>query len=141
VRRMLLSLWERLKRVFQSERPLGIGTLFVRKEAQSRAVRVEDLPDDPKPFKLYIAGKEGCEWAAALLCPCGCGETIQLNLLREVRPCWSIFDGQGRVSLEPSVWRSRGCRSHFFLRNGEIEWCNASRHERANRKKGRRSRR
>ena len=23
-----------------------------------------------------------------MICPCGCGEIIELNLLKQVRPCW-----------------------------------------------------
>jgi RHS repeat-associated protein len=88
-------------------------------------VRVEDLPDEPKRRTLYVAGSPGFEWAAAMVCPCGYGETIQLNLLDQVRPCWRVFARDEGISLEPPVWRSQGCRSHFFLRDGEILWCDA----------------
>lgn len=27
------------------------------------------------------------------------------------------------ITLQPSVWRKIGCRSHFFLRRGLIQWC------------------
>ncbi|MFX8036043.1 DUF6527 family protein [Acinetobacter baumannii] len=26
-------------------------------------------------------------------------------------------------TLSPSIWRSKGCRSHFFVREGLIVWC------------------
>ncbi|WP_436231260.1 DUF6527 family protein [Caballeronia sp. LjRoot29] len=59
-----------------------------------------------------------------MICPCGCGEVIELNLLKQARPCWSAEEHpDGTISLVPSVWRQRGCRSHFFLRRGGIEWC------------------
>jgi hypothetical protein len=61
-----------------------------------------------------------------MICPCGCKEVINLNLLKTVRPRWSVKEHPDRtVTLTPSVWRQKGCRSHFFLRRGRIEWCHA----------------
>jgi hypothetical protein len=112
-----------LKRLFERVQPGRVGKIFGRKTELYRAVRVEDLPESPKPLRLYIAGEPKQEWGAAMLCPCGCGDTIQLNLLREVRPRWRFTENNVGPSLEPSVWRKQGCRSHFFLRSGEIQWC------------------
>lgn len=98
------------------------------KPAQVRFEHVEDLPDRPKASTLYIAGEGANAWAAAMLCPCGCGEVIRLNLLREVRPRWDVREhADGAVSLEPSVWRQKGCKSHFILRRGMIIWCEPTR--------------
>lgn len=89
-----------------------------------RARRVEDLPDVLEPFTVYLAGEDGHLWAAALLCPCGCGERIELNLLPQARPHWTAQRlSDGRVTLMPSVWRQKGCKSHFFVRDGRIDWC------------------
>lgn len=86
--------------------------------------RVEDFPDAPKANILYVAGEGEHVWAAALICPCGCGEQIQLNLLKAASPRWTLHqDTAGQPSLKPSVWRRKGCRSHFFLRGGKIVWC------------------
>jgi hypothetical protein len=86
--------------------------------------RVDEFPYDLTPYTLYVAGDEQCPWGAAMLCPCGCGDVIQLNLLKEVSPCWSVRLSSDRsVSLIPSVWRSKGCRSHFFVRDGWVDWC------------------
>lgn len=85
---------------------------------------VEDLPDSPGRRTVYIAGEGGHLWSAAMLCPCGCSETIRLNLLRQARPCWAVDEhADGTVTFEPSIWRRMGCRSHFFFRRGRIEWC------------------
>lgn len=85
---------------------------------------VGDLPDSPSPFVLYIAGAGENAWAASMVCPCGCQDVIELNLLQQVRPRWSAVEhADGTVSLNPSVWRNIGCRSHFILNNGEIHWC------------------
>lgn len=49
-------------------------------------------------------------------CPCGCQETVALNLMAHVTPRWRTrFDRSGRVSVWPSIRRQSGCRSHFFV--------------------------
>jgi hypothetical protein len=48
---------------------------------------------------------------------------IQLNLLPDAEPLWSLTKHRdGTVTLSPSIWRQKGCRSHFFIRKGQIEW-------------------
>jgi hypothetical protein len=98
--------------------------LFKKQPALYRASQVEEFPDSLKPLTVYLAGELGNLWAAAMLCPCGCGEKIELNLLKQVRPCWSAEQHADRsITLMPSVWRQKGCRSHFFVRRGRIDWC------------------
>lgn len=85
---------------------------------------VEELPDKLKSKTLYIVGEDGHLWFAAMICPCGCRETLQLGLLKDTSPRWTIETTRtGLPSLRPSVWRQVGCRSHFFLTNGRITWC------------------
>ena len=101
-----------------------LGLLPWRRESVFRVVRVEDLPDDLKEHRVYLAGEGVNVWAAAMRCPCGCGDRIELNLLPQSRPSWRAdVHGDGTVSLTPSVWRQKGCRSHFILRLGRITWC------------------
>jgi hypothetical protein len=89
-----------------------------------RLARVEDLPDAPAARTLYIVGEEPHAWAAAMLCPCGCGDPIQLSLLEEASPSWRVIkEEDNTMSLMPSVWRRKGCQSHFFLHHGKILWC------------------
>ncbi len=86
--------------------------------------RVEDFPDRLDKAKVYLAGEDQNLWAASMICPCGCGAIIRLNLLQQVRPCWSAQEhSDGTLTLTPSVWRQKGCRSHFVLREGRIRWC------------------
>ncbi len=95
-----------------------------RKGKPYRYVHVEEFPDRLESSKLYLAGDNGYFWAAAMLCPCGCGDVIELNLLKKARPCWSVTEHpDGSASLMPSIWRRQGCRSHFYLRHGRIDWC------------------
>jgi hypothetical protein len=85
---------------------------------------VLELPRVLMPGIVYIIGENGHRWAAAFRCPCGCRDTVQLNLLPERRPRWSVTIGKNKaVSLSPSVWRKVGCHSHFVVRQGRIQWC------------------
>ncbi|WP_369810988.1 DUF6527 family protein [Hymenobacter aranciens] len=85
---------------------------------------VRDFPEDWESYTVYLLGKPGREWLAGFSCPCGCKERIELVLSPAKHPCWRLEKRSGdKVTFSPSVWRSVGCRSHFFLRNGEIIWC------------------
>jgi hypothetical protein len=95
-----------------------------RKPKLFHGIRVEEFPDKLVRAKVYLAGENDNLWAAAMICPCGCAEVIELNLLKEARPCWSVQEhSDGTVTLAPSVWRQKGCRSHFLVRHGRIDWC------------------
>jgi hypothetical protein len=96
----------------------------LRKRILFHFVRVEEFPDKLDHARVYLAGEGDNLWAAAMICPCGCGDVIELNLLKQARPCWSVQEhSDGTVTLAPSVWRQKGCRSHFLLRHGRIDWC------------------
>lgn len=96
---------------------------LLRRPVPLRTVKVEELPDELEAKKVYVAGENGFEWFAAMLCPCGCGATLHMSLLPDARPRWRLTEHKdGTVSLHPSVWRVKNCRSHFFLRRGLIEW-------------------
>ena len=84
---------------------------------------VEDLPDLLQPRRLYLVGDGPRPWSAAMLCPCGCGAAIQLSLVPDDSPSWrATRHFSGAVSLHPSVWRTRTCRSHFNFRRGRVVW-------------------
>lgn len=86
-------------------------------------IAVEDLPDELESSKLYLIGVDPAPWSAALLCPCGCGSRIQLSLIENDEPSWQLrSNADGSITLHPSVWRIRGCRSHFFIRGNRIVW-------------------
>lgn len=93
-------------------------------QARFRTTHVVELPNTLKPHRLYVEGEDGEAWIVAFLCPCECGEVIQLNLLTGQRPRWSLTEHEdGTATLHPSVWRHVGCKSHFFLRTGLVSWC------------------
>lgn len=86
--------------------------------------RLQDVPDGPTPRTVYLIGEGEHLWIAALVCPCGCGELLQMSLMPHGHPRWDVLTHwDGTVSLHPSVWRQKGCRTHFFLRQGHVIWC------------------
>jgi Family of unknown function (DUF6527) len=114
------TLWRVLLHLFQSLRV----RLSWRQDRLFRSVFVDDIPDSLAEHTLYLIGSPQTPWLAALRCPCGCEAPVLLNLLPEERPCWSVRRTlKGIVSLHPSIWRQVGCQSHFFLRDGRIQWC------------------
>ena len=93
-------------------------------EGLFRAREVDEQPDDLAPRVVYVVGEGEHRWLAAFLCPCGCGATVILNLVSGMRPRWEIeLHEDDLVTLTPSISRVVGCRSHFFIRRGRVEWC------------------
>jgi hypothetical protein len=89
-----------------------------------RVVAVDELPDRLVSKTVYAVGEDGQYWLAALTCPCGCGDTIQLSMMQGQRPRWTLVERHMRFpTLAPSVDRTVGCKSHFFVRGGRIQWC------------------
>lgn len=82
-----------------------------------------DLPESIKEKTIYIIGEKNSPWLIAFTCPCGCKENIQLNLLKEADPNWRFkITYKNKINISPSVWRTTGCKSHFFVRNSKIDW-------------------
>ena len=95
--------------------------------APRRALQVVEgdmLPAKLPFWNLVVARDGGEDWSVGLRCPCGCGERLEMMLLKEVKPRWDLsVDARGHVSLHPSVCLRQGCRSHFWVRSGKIVWC------------------
>ena len=90
-----------------------------------RVVRMggDTLPDQIPQGRVVNMMDDGMNWSAGLLCPCGCGDVIELLLIRAADPHWTLsVDWLNRPTLQPSVWRKTGCRAHFFVRRGQIVW-------------------
>lgn len=99
-----------------------LAWLFKEKKIYRREY-VSDIPKNPQPYKVYILGGTKNPFLAVIQCPCGCGESLHMNLLSSRNPCWKLyFDNNEIVTFEPSLWKNTGCRSHFHLINGEIRW-------------------
>lgn len=112
-------LFKKLRRIWLFIRHSILGT-----PVPFQTVYVDELPDDLKNGEIYLIGENGFLWSAALSCPCGCRSVIQLNLLPEAKPCWRVeTHADDTITLKPSVWSKKGCGSHYFIRNGLINWC------------------
>jgi hypothetical protein len=75
---------------------------------------------------VIVRSGEFLKWAC-FRCPCGCGEKISLSLAAGRRPLWRVSTDQiGRPTVSPSVWQTAGCYSHFWIRNGRVDWCPGS---------------
>jgi hypothetical protein len=86
----------------------------------------EHLPKRLRKRTLYVLEDDGYREQAAMLCPCGCKRILHMNLLPDDRPCWRLTTHQdGTATLHPSVWRQKDCGSHFWFRNGYVEWCSS----------------
>lgn len=78
---------------------------------------VESIPEVLEPGVLYVS----MTLASVMhLCACGCGQEV----ITPLSPTdWKLcFDGEN-VTLDPSIgnW-SFQCRSHYWLRAGEVRW-------------------
>lgn len=122
----LRSIWSRLVALVRSLASRLWRVTHIEHEPWA-TLYVEELPERLTPTTVYVLGEKQYRWSVALLCPCGCGETLHMSLHEDSRPRWRLHDHRdGTVTLFPSVWRRVGCRSHFLLRRGRVEWCAAS---------------
>jgi hypothetical protein len=87
-------------------------------EFEFRSDEPEFIPNN----LIYIIGERPHYWMLCLKCPCGCGEIIRLNILKEAKPRWRFTIRWRRITIYPSIWRSVSCRSHFHIRKGKVQW-------------------
>ncbi len=86
-----------------------------------------DVPSTIPRGLVFIVGSKGQEELAVLSCPCGCGDRLRLNLIKASKPNWSwLIDIDKTVTFCPSINRLTGCKSHFFLTEGRVQWCGRS---------------
>lgn len=102
------------------------GKLFVKPPTLRRVTIIEgDTPPDIIGDDNFVLAREDDEdWAIAFLCPCGCKDRLELALIPEVKPNWTLkMDAENHPTLHPSVWRKTGCKAHFWVKEGKIVWC------------------
>ena len=83
---------------------------------------VEGFPYHFKELTIYIDHDELGYNSAMCNCPCGCGDLIELNLIPPIRPLWHISEIKKRATVAPSVNKTGGCNSHFYIRDGVVIW-------------------
>ncbi|SRR5260221_8381709 len=85
---------------------------------------VDDSPEIVDKRTIYVVGQNQNTWLLAFECPCGCKTIIQLNILEDTKPNWRYTIGRNKkINITPSIWRTTGCKSHFFIKRGKILWC------------------
>lgn len=88
-------------------------------ELTSNNPNFEDIKDGTI---ILVGGKNYTKWAY-LKCPCGCNELIMISLGKGKYPNWNIdLDRFGRPSIHPSIYKTTGCKSHFWIIKGKIIW-------------------
>lgn len=116
MRRKLKQLW----------RALLVAVRFRRRASfELRWSKEHPKAEKMKKGDLIVVGVEGKyqKWAY-FKCPCDCGNQLRLSLSPKDRPAWRVdVSDDGIASIHPSVRQTNGCYSHFWLKNGEIDWC------------------
>lgn len=88
--------------------------------------KVSKTPDDSTVRNhefLSVVFNDKHYWSI-FQCPCGCGEVISLPMSEPHNPKWRLSGSINMPpSLSPSVWRNRGCMSHFWIKKGRVHWC------------------
>lgn len=94
--------------------------------AQLSVMQVRDMPERDvlrSNIVLLVGDRNAPKWAT-FSCPCGCGAPLLLSLSKQKRPRWSVSQNWfGRPDISPSIRRTDGCLSHFWIRKGNVEWC------------------
>jgi hypothetical protein len=89
----------------------------------TKIVEGNPLQDSISNQTVTIVGYKDFRKRAVMKCPCGCGDTLNLSLMRNTEPHWHLkIDNLGRLTLSPSVWKTDGCRSHFYLIKSNVVW-------------------
>ncbi len=96
---------------------------LLKQEKLYKARIVNDVPDKLDNRIIYIIENEGYHWKAVMVCPCGCNKILHMNLIKEYHPSWNVeIDKQNIITLHPSINRIVECKSHFFIRRGQVVW-------------------
>lgn len=87
-------------------------------------LRVAEMPSPLEPQTAYLHVEEGLPpWSVSFLCPCGCGEDVCIPLdLKGEGPMWRL-ESESPLHINPSLQRTYGCKSHFFVHQGEFRMC------------------
>ena len=80
-----------------------------------------EQPVPLEPGKLYRFTQRGRPQLLLLLCPCGCGEVVKLNLCPRCPECFSLSCENDRPTPDHVVVIAQGCHSRFSVRkNSEV---------------------
>jgi hypothetical protein len=101
--------------------------LIPRPDFTARLVADHPDPDAIADGQIYVVGGRGYSKWAYFRCPADRGEIVQLSLMPERRPRWTVsMDWLGRPTIHPSVRQLEGSCAHFWIRRGRVDWCDDS---------------
>ena len=101
--------------------------LIPRPAFTARLVSDHPDPDTMADAQIYVVGGRGYSKWAYFRCPADREEIVQLSLMRERRPRWTVaVDWLGRPTIHPSVRQLDGTYAHFWIKKGAIVWCGDS---------------
>jgi len=113
----------RLDGILEQSRSCGQGVL--REQGSTRLGENRHAPTSPRPWQTLCPRRGDTFTGDGDACPCGCGESIQMNIFPDAHPCWQVtHHSDGAVSLYPSIRNQSGCKSHFFVRRSRVYWWN-----------------
>ncbi|MGW8185575.1 MAG: DUF6527 family protein [Candidatus Moraniibacteriota bacterium] len=70
---------------------------------------------------IIIGDKDNPKWIH-LICPCGCGNKISLNLMKSYYPRWKArFNKDNTLSIFPSI-DNASCGAHFWVDHSKVFW-------------------
>ena len=74
-------------------------------------------PEILESGKVYVCR----EWSCSVhLCHCGCGDHVHLPF-KDTNVSGSYWGLSGN-SFTPSIFKRLGCKSHYFIKNGIVQW-------------------
>lgn len=125
-------MWEFIRRLVNGVRALFAGPKPLQGGTADRPLppvwfgkieKVEKTPSndaiEDKKF-IQVQYKSKVYWVL-FRCPCHCGDVISLPVQPSHSPRWTVSESPaGRPSLYPSVWRNKGCMSHFWIEDGRV---------------------
>jgi Family of unknown function (DUF6527) len=89
-----------------------------------KRVAVHPAPEEIKLGVMVIVGDRHLQKWACFQCPGMCGEVIKISLNSKQRPCWKVnTDRLNRPTVAPSVRQLNTCSCHFWIREGNVQWC------------------
>lgn len=102
----------------------SIKRLFFRVNRFEKVIEVQDNPDKiTRKLLVLITTGKGYKWLK-FRCPCGCGTEVNLPLMKNRKPHWTVFNEcKGIISVYPSIdLRPPGCGAHFWINKNRVKW-------------------
>jgi hypothetical protein len=97
--------------------PAKRGSRLILKARVGTRDEARSLMTQPGDAVLIVRGQPR---SLVMVCPCGCGDQLTINLDSRSGSAWRFIERRGKVTLYPSVWRESGCCSHFVLWQNNI---------------------